>query len=257
MVFFWLLRTALYRFCSVQRAVARLTRFEGRGHKKVPKGPPFAYVFRKKFRNKLSKGGVLAFSPLPLDLTGGGHGPLAPPPLNAPLPACGPFIRFNFEFIISFPFSLLLTTSVFYVVWTWAFALTAMAHSWLFWVYSMFLCLLENIKFYSCPKFAGCGAFLALGFCLNLPLVDQAPLWSTVAVWVCNKTWISRLIHKLNGLKFILKRRQMESIALFCSKPEFETGWWRTRKSLNNPPLHLKNATGDAWCQPIHHMFGF
>ena len=85
-------------------AVARLTRFEGRGHKKVPKGPPFAYVFwkkfqrvppllmffekiskgsphclcfLKKFQNKLSKGGVLAFSHLPLDFTA--------PPLNAPL----------------------------------------------------------------------------------------------------------------------------------------------------------------------------
>ena len=30
--------------------VARLTRFEGRGHKKVPKGPPFAYVFLNKFQ---------------------------------------------------------------------------------------------------------------------------------------------------------------------------------------------------------------
>ena len=85
-------------------AVARLTRFEGRGHTKFPKGPPFAYVFwksiqrvpplltffekvskgsplclrfLKKFQKKLSKGGALAF--LSLDLTGG-HGPLALPP---------------------------------------------------------------------------------------------------------------------------------------------------------------------------------
>ena len=64
--------------------VARLTRFEGRGHKKAPKGPPFAYVFWKNFKNKLSKGGVLAFSHLPLDFTWGPWPP-APPPLNAPL----------------------------------------------------------------------------------------------------------------------------------------------------------------------------
>ena len=52
-------------------SVARLTWFEGRGHKKVPKGPPFAYVFWKNFKNKWSKERVLTFSPLP--------------PLNAPL----------------------------------------------------------------------------------------------------------------------------------------------------------------------------
>ena len=88
-------------FCVVP-PVARLTRFEERGHKKFPKGPPLAYVFWKiskgsplclrflenfqrvpplltffeKIQKKLSKGGVLAFSP-PLDLT----------PLNAPLTA--------------------------------------------------------------------------------------------------------------------------------------------------------------------------
>ena len=82
------------------RWVARLTWFEGRGHEKVPKGPPFAYVFWKdfkgsplclcfleKFRKQIIKGGgggVLAFSHLPLDFTGGPWPP-APPPLNAPL----------------------------------------------------------------------------------------------------------------------------------------------------------------------------
>ena len=33
-----------FMFRRLTAAVARLTRFEGRGHKKVPKGPPFAYV---------------------------------------------------------------------------------------------------------------------------------------------------------------------------------------------------------------------
>ena len=84
--YFW--KTGPYCVADVMHAVARLTWFEGRGHKKVPKGPPFAYVFWKNFKNKLSKGGVLAFSHLPLDFTGGGgHGPLAPS-LNAPLDAC-------------------------------------------------------------------------------------------------------------------------------------------------------------------------
>ena len=76
-------------------SVARLTRFEGRGHKKFPKGPPFAHVFWRnfprvpplltffwkiskgsplcwrslqKFQKKLSKGGVLAFLPPPLNV---------------------------------------------------------------------------------------------------------------------------------------------------------------------------------------------
>ena len=62
--------------------VARLTRFEGRGHKNFQRVPPLLV-----FIDKFSKGEVLAFSPLPLDLMGGGEGydPLAPPPLNAPL----------------------------------------------------------------------------------------------------------------------------------------------------------------------------
>ena len=67
------------------RTVARLTRFERRGHKKFPKGPPFAYVFWKKFKKIIKGGGSIGFS-LPRDLTGeGGHGPVPPPPLDAPL----------------------------------------------------------------------------------------------------------------------------------------------------------------------------
>ena len=106
------------------QAVARLTRFEGRGHKKVPKGPPFAYVFwknsktnfqrgeywlfsppsrfegrghEKKFQRvppllmffeniqkQIFKGGVLAFLPSPSIWRGGGAWPPGPP-LNAPL----------------------------------------------------------------------------------------------------------------------------------------------------------------------------
>ena len=87
-------------------AVARLTRFEGRGHKKASKGPPFAYVFWKnfqrvppllmffwkKFKNKLSKGGVLAFSHLPFDFTGGPWPPAPPPPKCATVDEC--FHRF-------------------------------------------------------------------------------------------------------------------------------------------------------------------
>ena len=64
--------------------VARLIRFEGKGHKKFPKGPPFAYVSCKNFERvppllrffeKISKkfikggGGILAFSLPFLDLT--------------------------------------------------------------------------------------------------------------------------------------------------------------------------------------------
>ena len=63
----------------IARSVARLTRFEGRGHKKVPKGPPFAHVFWKNFKNKLSKGGGIGFFSPPLDFTGGG-GPWPPDP---------------------------------------------------------------------------------------------------------------------------------------------------------------------------------
>ena len=51
-------------------SAARLTRFEGRGYKKFPKGPPFAYVFWKNFQRvpplltffgKISKGSPLCF----------------------------------------------------------------------------------------------------------------------------------------------------------------------------------------------------
>ena len=52
------------------------------GHKKIPKDPPFAYVFlEKNFKKKLSKGGggVLAFSPPRFDGGGGAWLP-APPP---------------------------------------------------------------------------------------------------------------------------------------------------------------------------------
>ena len=57
--------------------VARLTQFEWRGHKKFPKGPPFAYVFWK-FFIKVRGGGSIGFSPPRFD-GGGGHCPLAPP----------------------------------------------------------------------------------------------------------------------------------------------------------------------------------
>ena len=70
--------------CKGMSSVARLTRFEGRGHKKVPKGPPFAYVFWKNFKNKLSKGFWL-FLTSPSILRGGGGMAPWPPPLNAPL----------------------------------------------------------------------------------------------------------------------------------------------------------------------------
>ena len=55
-------RNILLRLLS---AVARLTRFEGRGHKTFPKGPPFAYVFWKQILKKIIKGGSIGFfSPL-------------------------------------------------------------------------------------------------------------------------------------------------------------------------------------------------
>ena len=73
-------------------SVARLTRFERKGHKKVPKGPPFAYVFWKKFQRvppllmffeKISKTNyqrgeywLFFFSP---SIWRRGHGPLPPP----------------------------------------------------------------------------------------------------------------------------------------------------------------------------------
>ena len=60
--------------------VARLTRLERRGRKTFSKSPPFAYVFWKNSKTKLSKGGGGVSAFLPLDLTGE-----APPPLNAPL----------------------------------------------------------------------------------------------------------------------------------------------------------------------------
>ena len=53
---------------STLTAVARLTQFEGRGHEKFPKGPPFTYIFLKNFQRvpplltffwKISKGSPL------------------------------------------------------------------------------------------------------------------------------------------------------------------------------------------------------
>ena len=77
--------------------VARLTRFEERGHTKVPKGPPFAYVFWKNFQRvppllmffeKISKtnyqrGEYWLFLPSS-SIWRGAMAPW-PPPLNAPL----------------------------------------------------------------------------------------------------------------------------------------------------------------------------
>ena len=53
--------------------MARLTQFEGRGHTKFPKGPPFADVFLKKFQKEIIKGRSVGLSPPPpksLDLRG-------------------------------------------------------------------------------------------------------------------------------------------------------------------------------------------
>ena len=58
-------------------SVARLTRFEGRGHKKVPKGPPFAYVFWK-ISKQIIKGGSIGFFSSPPRFDGGGAWPPAP-----------------------------------------------------------------------------------------------------------------------------------------------------------------------------------
>ena len=65
---------------------ARLTRSEGRGHKKFPKGPPFADVYWKNFKKNYQRGGgVLAFSPPPRFGGVEAWSPAPPPPLNAPL----------------------------------------------------------------------------------------------------------------------------------------------------------------------------
>ena len=110
----WKQRSASRQPQRNERPVARLTRFEGRGHKKSSKGFPLCLCFLKKFQRvppllmffeKISKtnyqkgGGVVPFSPLPLDLTGGGAMAPWPPPLNAPLwktPRFFPFSGFFF-----------------------------------------------------------------------------------------------------------------------------------------------------------------
>ena len=81
--------------CGQSSAVARPTRSEGRGQKKCPKGPPFAYVYSKKFEKKLSQGGgsVGFFSPPPR-FEGRPWPPAPPPPLNAPLILRGAAQRF-------------------------------------------------------------------------------------------------------------------------------------------------------------------
>ena len=70
---------ALIMFSEAEPSVARLTQFEGRGHKKVPKGPPFAYVFEKISKTNYQRGEYWLFLTSPSILRGG-HGPLAPPP---------------------------------------------------------------------------------------------------------------------------------------------------------------------------------
>ena len=62
-------------------AVARLTRFEGRGHKKFPKGPPFAYVFEK-IQKQIFKGGSIGFFSPPPRFDGGPWPPGPPPQMR-------------------------------------------------------------------------------------------------------------------------------------------------------------------------------
>ena len=85
---YWLCRVPSPQKCLLRCGASNSVWREG--HKRFPKGPPFAYVFwknfqrvppllmffEKKFQKKLSKGKVLAFSPPWFE----GHGPLAAPP---------------------------------------------------------------------------------------------------------------------------------------------------------------------------------
>ena len=54
----------LYDMCCVS-AVARLTRFKGRDHKKFPKGFPLCLCLLEKFQRKMIKGGSIGFFSYP------------------------------------------------------------------------------------------------------------------------------------------------------------------------------------------------